>query len=147
MAAVVGPYLPNVYHQQSCFFRALTPVPIAQIISNDYYRPEQQQRLQPSMLTRTIEPVDSNVVQLHPRRAPRIRREVIVLPTPEPIYRQIRHRLPTPERQIIQRTVIKKSNGDVIIQRQRRRENKRSRARQKSNTPAQLCGTQQANNN
>lgn len=76
--------------------------------------------------------MDSNVQSLRPRRAPRIHREVIVLPTPEPIYRQVRHRLPTPERRTIQRTVIQKSNGDTIVQQERHRKKKKSKSQSKN---------------
>lgn len=67
--------------------------------------------------------------KIRPRRQPRVYREVIVLPTPEPVYRQVRHRLPTPERQVIQRTIIQKANGDVIVEQQKATPSKRSQSR------------------
>ncbi|UJR21476.1 hypothetical protein I4U23_024560 [Adineta vaga] len=66
---------------------------------------------------RTVEYVDADP-SIFRRRQPRIIRQVIKLPTPEPIYRQVRHRLPTPEREVIQRTIIKKANGDVVVRQQ-----------------------------
>ncbi|CAF2397377.1 unnamed protein product [Rotaria sp. Silwood2] len=132
MAAAVSSYSPNLYHQQSYLNSTLSSFYAAQFIPNNYYRPksqkqqEQQQKPRTPTPTKTTEKVDSNIQQLRPRREPRIRRQVIVLPTPEPIYRQVRHRLPTPERQVIQRTVIQKANGDVIVQQQRHRKNIRS---------------------
>jgi hypothetical protein len=68
---------------------------------------------------------------------------VIVLPTPEPIYRQVRHRLPTPERQVIQRTVIQKSNGDVIVQQERSRTKPRSQSRSDPRTQTRSSRSRQ----
>ncbi|CAF3839573.1 unnamed protein product, partial [Rotaria sordida] len=140
MAAAVSSYLPNIYHQQSYLHSTLISSYAAQYIPNNYYKPkpqnhhqqqqQQQQQQQPRTPTPTkiTENVDSNVQQLRTRREPRIRRQVILLPTPKPIYRQVRHRLPTPERQVIQRTIIKKANGEVIVQQQRYRKKIRSQS-------------------
>ena len=81
--------------------------------------------------------------QLRPRREPRIHRQVILLPTPEPIYRQVRHRLPTPERQTIQRTFIQKANGDVIVQQERHRKKGRSQSRSKTTNQIRATRAQQ----
>ncbi|CAF1017900.1 unnamed protein product [Didymodactylos carnosus] len=48
------------------------------------------------------------------RRQPRRYRQVIRLPDPEPIYRTIRRRMPTPERQIVNKTIYQKQNGDIV---------------------------------
>ncbi|CAF0824076.1 unnamed protein product [Rotaria sp. Silwood1] len=131
MAAVVSSYPPNVYHQQSYFNSPLTSVYAAQFIRNNYYKPKpqkQQPKIRTPTPTKTPEYVDSNIQQLRPRREPRIRRQVILLPKPEPIYRQVRRRLPTPERPIIQRTIIQKANGDVVIEQQRHRKKIRSQS-------------------
>jgi len=147
MAAVVSSYPPNAYHQQSYLNSKLISFYGPQYIPNIYYKPkpqkqqkqkkqQQQHESRTPTPTKTTEHDDSNVKQLHPRRAPRIHRQVILLPTPEPIYRQVRHRLPTPERKVIQRTVIHKSNGDVIVQQKRHAKKIRSQSQSKTTTQA-----------
>jgi hypothetical protein len=146
MAAVVSSYPTNLYHQPSYINTNLTAYYVAQYLQSKYYKPKpQKQQTQPRTPTptKTIEPVDSTVQQLRPRREPRIRRQVIVLPTPEPIYRQVRHRLPTPERQVIQRTVIQKANGEVIVQQERHRKKTRSQSQSKTNIQARSPRTPQ----
>jgi transposase len=157
MAAIVSPYPLNVYHQQSYFNSKLRSTYRPPYIPNNYYKPkpqkpqkQQKQQQQPRTPTptptKTTEPADSNVQQLRSRREPRIHRQVIILPTPEPIYRQVRHRLPTPERQVIQRTVIHKSNGDVVVQQERHRKRTRSQSRSKTTTQPGSPRIQQVNN-
>jgi hypothetical protein len=144
MAAILTSYPPNVYQQQSYLNSALKSFYGIQFSRNNYYKPnlqkqqQKQQRKQPQTLTptKTSERIDSNVQQLRPRREPRIHRQVIVLPTPDPIYRQVRHRLPTPERQIIRRTVIQKANGEIIVQQERHRKKARSLSRSPRTQPA-----------
>jgi hypothetical protein len=134
-AAVVSSYPSNLYHQPSYLNSNLIAYYVAQYLRNQYYKSKpQKQQTQPRTPTptKTTEPIDSTVQQLRPRREPRIHRQVILLPTPEPIYRQVRHRLPTPERQVIQRTVIQKANGDVIVQQERQRKKTRSQSRSKT---------------
>jgi len=80
---------------------------------------------------------------LRPRRAPRIYRQVIRLPTPEPTYRQVRHRLPTPERQVIQRTVIQKANGEVVVHQQRPSPKARSQSRAEPRTQTRSSRSRQ----
>ena len=153
MAAIVSSYLPNVYHQQSYLNSKLISFYGPQYIPNNYYKPkpqkqqkqkkQQQQESRAPTPTKTIEHGDSNVQQLRPRRAPRIHRQVILLPTPEPIYRQVRHRLPTPERKVIRRTVIQKSNGDVIVQQERHAKKIRDHSRSKTTTQARSPHTRQ----
>jgi len=101
-------------------------------------QPQVQQQQAPA-----IEYIDSGEKPLRPRREPRIYRQVIVLPTPEPIYRQVRHRLPTPERQVIQRTVIQKANGDVVVQQQRPTTKTRSQSRAEHKTQTRSSRSRQ----
>ncbi|CAF1312194.1 unnamed protein product [Adineta ricciae] len=86
----------------------------------------------PQPQNRTVEYVDA-VPGTFRRRQPRIIRQVIKLPTPEPIYRQVRHRMPTPEREVIRRTVIKKANGDIVVRQQQPTRTK-SQSRLESNS-------------
>ena len=131
MAAAVSSYQANAYHQSS-YPRSYTSQYHHYHHHHHHHHHSQHQptahnrQSQRRTVTpiRTVELIDSNVESLRPRREPRIHRQVIVLPTPEPIYRQVRHRLPTPERGTIQRTVIQKSNGDVIVQQERHRHKK-----------------------
>ncbi|CAF0722757.1 unnamed protein product [Adineta ricciae] len=88
--------------------------------------PQQQQQ------NKIVEYVDA-VPGTFRRRQPRIIRQVIKLPTPEPIYRQVRHRMPTPEREVIRRTVIKKANGDIVVRQQQPTRTK-SQSRLESNS-------------
>lgn len=144
MSAAVSSHLPNAYHQQSYLNSKATSFYRTQYIPNSFYNlktQKQQQKSRATTPTRTAEYVDSNVQQLRPRREPRIHRQVILLPTPEPIYRQVRHRLPTPERKVIQRTVIQKSNGDVIVQQERHNKKSRSQSRSRNTTQARLPRT------
>lgn len=148
MAAIINSYPGNVYHQSSYLQSHMSPFYANQYLQQHHHhhhhrhhhhqhqptirkRPTQHRTSTP---IRTIEPMDSNIQSLRPRRAPRIHREVIVLPTPEPIYRQVRHRLPTPERRVIQRTVIQKSNGDTIVQQERYRKKKNHSQSQSKHT-------------
>jgi len=148
MAAVVSSYQPTLYHQQSYLNSKLISFYGSQYIPNNYYKPkppkqqkqqqkqQQQQESRTPTPTKTIEHGDSNVQKLRPRRAPRIHRQVILLPTPDPVYRQVRHRLPTPERKVIRRTVIHKSNGDVVVQQERNTKKIRGQSRSKTTTKA-----------
>lgn len=149
MAAAVSSYPANAYHQSSYPHSNISSFYTSQYHHHHHHRHHHHhhQHNQPtvhkrqtqrriSTPTRTVELIDSNVESLRPRREPRIHRQVIVLPTPEPIYRQVRHRLPTPERGIIERTVIQKSNGDVIVQQGRHRQKKRNKTQSKP--PTQL---------
>ena len=129
MAAVVGSYPVSLYHPH------LNPLATsyynASFIPSNYYRSKSPKpppkRSRTSSPKKVLEHTDSKIQHVRPRRQPRIHRQVIVLPTPEPIYRQIRHRLPTPERQIIRRTFLQRANGDIIVQQERHRKKTRSR--------------------
>ena len=133
MATLVNSYPTQLYHQQLYNYPTLPSLYSLQPPQNNYYvppPPQQQQQQQPQpKQTSTVQYIDSSAPIVRPRRQPRVYREVIVLPTPEPIYRQVRHRLPTPDRQVIQRTIIQKSNGDVIVQQERSRTKPRSQSR------------------
>ena len=130
MAAVMSPYLPHAYHHQSALSNTNAPIFYkGPSTTGTTYRPVRSQKAQPKPKTTAVPAADKVEVSSPPsrsRREPRIHRQVIRLPTPEPIYRQVRHRLPTPERSVIQRTVIQKANGDVIIEQERHRKNVRS---------------------
>jgi hypothetical protein len=130
MATLINTYPTNVYHQQPYYYPTLPSFYPSQPVPNNYNIPPPQQQQQ----TTRVQYVDSGMQSLRPRRAPRFRREVIVLPTPEPIYRQVRHRLPTPERQVIQRTFIQKANGDLVVQQQQQKQTKSSRSQSRSET-------------
>jgi len=150
MAAVVSSYPPTLYHQQSYLNSKLISFYGSQYIPNNYYKPKpqkqqqkQQQESRTPTPTKTIEHGDSNAHKFRPRRAPRIHRQVILLPTPDPVYRQVRHRLPTPERKVIRRTVIHKSNGDVVVQQERHTKKIRSHSRSKTTTQARSTHTRQ----
>ncbi|UJR27343.1 hypothetical protein I4U23_008636 [Adineta vaga] len=129
MAAVVNSYPVSLYHPH--INRVVTPYYNAQYISSNYYKTKPQKpqpkRARTSSPKKVLEHTDSKIQHVRPRRQPRIHRQVIVLPTPEPIYRQIRHRLPTPERQVIRRTFLQRANGDVIVQQERQRKRTRSK--------------------
>jgi hypothetical protein len=147
MATMISSYPPYMYHQQSYNYHQqaynypiLPSVYSQPPIQNNYYVPQQQQQQQQ---TKTVEYVNSEAPLLRPRREPRVYRQVIVLPTPEPIYRQVRHRLPTPDRQVIQRTVIQKANGDVIVQQQRPTKKPRSQSRLESKTQSRPSRSRQ----
>jgi hypothetical protein len=51
--------------------------------------------------------------------------------------------MPTPERQVIQRTIIQKANGDVVVQQQRPTPKTRSHSRQESHTQARPTRSRQ----
>ena len=159
MAAVVTSYPTNLYHQQPFFNLRITSLYGNPYVPHNFYKPKPQksQKRQwqprtptppmpskPPTPTKTTENVDTNTSPIHRRREPRIRRQVIILPTPEPIYRQVRHRLPTPERKVIQRTIIQKGNGDIIVQQQRHTKKARSQSRSNANAQARSPRTQQA---
>ncbi|CAF3455821.1 unnamed protein product [Rotaria socialis] len=157
MATVISSYTPYMYHQQPYYYPTLPSVYPTQTGGNNHYypmqtgpnnlyypmqqqqQPQQQQQRQPTK----VEYVDSELQSLRPRRQPRIYRQVIVLPTPEPIYRQVRHRLPTPERQVIQRTIVQKGNGDVIVREQRPKPKVRSHSRSEHNTQSRSSRSRQ----
>ena len=146
MAAVVSSYPSNAYHSKSYLNPNLLSFYTAQYIQKNYFPKQRQQKpakIRTPTPTKIIERADSNVQQLRPRREPRIHRQVILLPTPEPIYRQVRHRLPTPERQTIQRTFIQKANGDVIVQQERHRKKGRSQSRSKTTNQIRATRAQQ----
>ena len=130
MALVFNPYLTNIYHQPLFY-------PVQQMPTS-YYSPQQVSPVS------TVQYVDSSFESLRPRRKPRVHRQVIVLPTPAPIYRQVRHRLPTPERKVIQRTIVQKSNGDVLVRQEPPKSVRRSRAQSYSDTKPQTT-TRQVN--
>jgi hypothetical protein len=125
MATVISSYSPHTYHQSTYANSTLPLFYNASPVSSSYYQARPQKQQTASQILNT-DYVDSISQTLRPRREPRIHRQVIVLPTPEPIYRQVRHRLPTPERGIIQRTIIQKANGDVVVQQERHRKKTRS---------------------
>ena len=150
MAAIVSSYPSNVHHQQYLNLR-LPSFYGAPYVPQKLYKskPQKQSKRQwqprTPTPTKTTEHVESKAQPLPSRREPRIHRQVIVLPTPEPIYRQVRHRLPTPERKVIQRTIIQKSNGDVIVEQQRHTRKARSQSRSKTTSQARSPRAQQAN--
>lgn len=134
MATTVSSYAPHIYHQSPYLNTTMPLFYNVQPLPNNYYQPSpvRQRAASPittTTTTTTTEYKDSNAQPLRPRREPRVHRQVILLPTPEPIYRQVRHRLPTPERQVIQRTVIQKANGNVVVQQERHRKKTRSQSR------------------
>ncbi|CAF2061363.1 unnamed protein product [Rotaria magnacalcarata] len=148
MATVISSYTPYMYHQQPYYYPTLPSVYSTQTDANNYYYPMQQPRVQPQQQQQQRQPtkvqyVDSGLQSLLPRRQPRIYREVIVLPTPEPIYRQVRRRLPTPERQVIQRTIVQKGNGDVIVREQRPKPKVRSHSRSEHTTQSRSSRSRQ----
>jgi len=136
-----------MYHQQLYNYPLLPSVYSFQPVQNNYYAPppppppppKQQKQQQ----TTTVQYVDSSAQVIRPRREPRVYRQVIVLPTPEPIYRQVRHRLPTPDRQVIQRTIIKKANGDVVVQQERSKPKPRSYSRSEPKTQTRSSRSRQ----
>lgn len=159
MAAVINPYPPSLYHVPSYLNATLSSFYTAQHVHRNYYKPipkrqdrqhyhpqrQQQNPRTPTPTRKLIEKVDSNIQQLRPRREPRIHRQVIVLPTPEPIYRQVRHRLPTPERQVIRRTVIQKANGEVHVRQERHRKKTRNPSPLESTSETQSPRLQESN--
>jgi hypothetical protein len=131
MAAAVGSYPSHAYHRPTYsnstlpLFYHVHPQP-----TGYHHRAARQIHHQTTTpLIATSDYVDSISPPLRRRREPRIRRQVIMLPSPEPIYRQVRHRMPTPERGVIQRTVIQKANGDIVIEQERHRKKQRSHSR------------------
>ncbi len=165
---MIGSYPQHMYHQQIYNYPILPSVYSQQPVQNNYYiqqqqqqqqqriqQQQQQQRIQQQQQqqqqrqqkqqqqTTTVQYADSVTPLSRPRREPRIYRQVIVLPTPEPIYRQVRHRLPTPEQQVIQRTVIQKANGDVVVQQQRPRTKTRSQSRSEPKTQSRSSRSRQ----
>jgi hypothetical protein len=155
MATVVSSYLPYMYHQQPYYYPTLPSVSSPPFAPNNYYSPppppqqQQYQQRQPQQQqpqqqqTTKVQYVDSNSEYIHPRREPRIYRQVILLPTPEPVYRQVRHRMPTPERQVIKRTITQKANGTVVVQQQRPTTKPRSQSRVDSNTQTRSSRSRQ----
>jgi hypothetical protein len=146
MAAVISSYVPNIYHQH--LNSLFTLFYGTQYISNNNHKTKRQnQRLRSRTTTpsKAVEHVDNRVKQLPVRRQPRIHRQVILLPTPEPIYRQVRHRLPTPERQVIHRTFYQKANGDVVVEQERHRKKARSQSRPQTAIQAQSPRIRQVN--
>ncbi len=134
---MISSYPPYMYPQQGYNYPGLPSVYSSQPVRKNYYIPQQQQQ------TTMVQYADSSAQRLRPRREPRIYRQVILLPTPEPVYRQVRKRLPTPERQVIQRTVIKKSNGDVVVQQQRPTTKPRSQSRSEPKPPTRSSRSRQ----
>ena len=86
----------------------------------------------PSTDSSTVQYQDASLGNLPARRKPRVYRQVIVLPTPEPIYRQVRHRLPTPERKVIERTILHTANGERIVSQKQPRAMGKAPARSQS---------------
>ncbi|CAF0925963.1 unnamed protein product [Rotaria sordida] len=138
MATAISSFTPFTFNQQSFFYPTLpSTYPVLSFLNNFNF--PQQQQIQPQKEQIQIQPqqqqatpihyVDSGMRSLRPRRKPRIYREVIVLPTPEPTYRQVRYRLPTPERRVVERTVLQKRNGEVVVREQRPKTKARSHSR------------------
>jgi hypothetical protein len=141
MATLVSSHSPNKYHQQQPYFNStLSSFYGSKPHHNNYYQPKSQKPIV------TIEYIDSDVQPSRPRRQPRIHRQVILLPTPDPIYRQVRHRLPTPERPVIQRTTIQKGNRAIVVEQQRHREKTSSKNRSETTTQTRSPRTRQINN-
>lgn len=149
MAAVMSPYLPHAYHQ-SAFSTSNLPIFYTgpTTTTKNTYHQTRPQKIQSKSKPTPIQSVDKTETSSPPlrnRREPRIHRQVIRLPTPEPIYRQVRHRLPTPERSVIQRTVIQKANGDVIIEQERHRKNVRSHSQTVTTRATRTSRTRKSN--
>ena len=142
MATVISSYSPHIYHQSSYLNTTMPLFYNVQPLPNNYYQPTPVRQRTASPI-QTTEYKDSNAQLLRPRREPRVHRQVILLPTPEPIYRQVRHRLPTPERQVIQRTVIQKANGNVVVQQERHRKKARSQSRTATSRQTRSSRTRQ----
>lgn len=163
MATVVSAYTPFMYHQQAYYYPTLPSVYPTQTYGNNftYYVSQPSQPVQQSQPAqqpqptyhqvqvkkqepvKTTEYVDSSIQSLRPRRQPRVFREVIMLPTPEPVYRQIRHRLPTPERQVIHRTVFQKNNGDVVVREHQPKPKTRTQSRAEHRTQPRVVRSRQ----
>jgi len=141
MATMISAYPPHMYHHPMYNYPILPSVYSHQPVQNNYYIPQQQPPQQQQITS--VQYVDSATPLSRPRREPRIYRQVIVLPTPEPIYRQVRHRLPTPDRQVIQRTIIQKANGDVVVQQQRPKTKTRSHSRAEHKTQTRSSRSRQ----
>jgi hypothetical protein len=145
MATAVSSYLPYMYHQQQYYYPTLPsissppppvynnyytpPQPQSPVYNNYYAPPQPQPQPQKQKQKITVQYVEPSKESMPPRREPRVYRQVIRLPTPEPVYRQVRHRMPTPEREHINRTIIKKANGDVVVQQQRSATKPRTQSR------------------
>jgi hypothetical protein len=140
MATMISSYPTQMYHQQLYNYPVLPSIYSSQPLQNNYYTPPPPP--QPKQTT-TVQYVDSSAPITRPRREPRVYRQVIVLPTPEPIYRQVRHRLPTPDRQVIQRTIIQKANGDVVVQQERSKTKPRSYSRSEPKTQTRASRSRQ----
>ena len=137
MATMIGTYPSPMYYPQGYNYPIFPSAYPSQPIQNNYYTPSTQPKT-------TVQYVDaSSAATIRPRRQPRVYREVIVLPTPEPIYRQVRHRLPTPDRQVIQRTIIQKANGDVIVRQDQTKSKPRSQSRSEPKTQTQSTRSRQ----
>jgi len=146
MATMISSYPTHMYHHHMYNYPILPSIYSQQPVQNNYYIPQQQQPPQQQQQKRqitSVQYVDSATPSSRPRREPRIYRQVIVLPTPEPIYRQVRHRLPTPDRQVIQRTIIQKANGDVVVQQQRPKTKTRSHSRTEYKTQTRSSRSRQ----
>lgn len=132
MAAAVGSYPSHAYYRPT-YSNSTLPLFYHHVHShsNRYHHQAapQEHHQTTTPLIQSSEYIDSISPPLRRRREPRIRRQVIMLPTPEPIYRQVRHRLPTPERGLVKRTVIQKANGDFVVQQERHRKKTRSHSR------------------
>ena len=138
MATMTSTHPSQMYYQQFYNYSRFPSVYPSQPIQNTYYTPT------PTQPKTSVQYVDSSTVAgIRPRRQPRVYREVIVLPTPEPIYRQVRHRLPTPDREVIRRTVIQKANGDVVVQQDRTKTKPRSQSRVEPRTQPQSTRSRQ----
>lgn len=129
---MVSSYFPGMYFPQMAPVAQPYAYPMA--INPFYNNTVQPFQTVPSVESTTVQYKDFG--DLPPRRKPRVYRQVIVLPTPEPIFRQVRHRLPTPEREVIQRTIIQSANGEKIIE-QRRPGKRPARAQSRSEQPTQ----------
>ncbi|CAF0893094.1 unnamed protein product [Rotaria sp. Silwood1] len=132
MATAISSFTPFAFNQQSYYYPTLPSTFSLSAFPNNFYFPQQHQmqpQQQQQQFTTPVQYVDSGIQSLRPRRQPRIYREVIRLPTPEPTYRQVRYRLPTPERQVIQRTVVQRGNGEVVVREQRPQRKPRSHSR------------------
>lgn len=128
---MIGTYPSPMYYPQGYNYPTFPSVYSSQPIQNNYYSPSTPSNT-------SVQYVDASsssaAATIRPRRQPRVYREVIVLPTPEPIYRQVRHRLPTPDRQVIQRTIIQRANGDVIVRQDQTKSKPRSQSRSEPKT-------------
>lgn len=128
---MINSYFPTMYHQQPTVMAQPYAYPT---VPTSYFNGFQTFQSVPSTDSSTVPYQEVTLGNLPARRKPRVYRQVIVLPTPEPTYRQVRHRLPTPERKVIDRTIIHTAKGETIVRQQHQRSTGKSSGRSESRT-------------